>query len=73
MFKAFSLVCSFSAMLVCAPQLWAAEGFDLATADWSVTSPHNLAVNPPTDDMGSAVLALVKKLDPETTENYSDL
>jgi hypothetical protein len=73
MFRAFASICCFSAALMCAPQLWAAEGFDLATADWSVSSPKSLAVNPPTDDMGDAVLALVKKLDPETTENYLDL
>lgn len=56
-----------------ARQLWAAVDFDLATADWSVTSAKNLAVNPPTDDMGSAVFALVKKLDPELAQDYPDL
>jgi len=58
---------------MCAPQLWAAKSFDLAKADWSVTAPDNLAVNPPTDDMGSAVFALVEKLDPEQTQVYTDL
>ncbi len=52
--------------------LWAAQQ-DLTKADWSVTSPTNLAVNPPTDDMGSAVLALVRKLDPELAQDYPDL
>src|ERR1700719_861111 len=73
MFRTLAVMCCFSAALVYPPQLWAAEGFDLATADWSVTSPHNLATNPPADDMGSAVFALVEKLDPKQTQVYTDL
>jgi hypothetical protein len=73
MFRHLALMCCFTAALVCAPQLWAAEGFDLATADWSVTSPNNLAVKPPTDDMGGAVFALVKKRDPQLARDYPDL
>jgi hypothetical protein len=38
--------------------LWAAQP-DLATADWSVSSPHSLATNPPVDD---AILAFLHKL-----------
>jgi len=43
---------------VFASSLWAAQP-NLASADWSVKSPHGLATNPPPDD---AVLALVNKL-----------
>jgi len=48
-----ALCCTF------ASSVWAAQP-DLATADWSVKSPHSLAANPPSN---GAVLALLNKVE----------
>src|SRR5208282_5792170 len=69
--KIAAVVVAFGAACLLSSSGWAqtaAAKPDLASADWSVKSPHSLATNPPSDD---AEVALLNKLD--SIDMFSDI
>ncbi len=64
--KEVSMLLCFALCLLFASSLCAAAA-DLATADWSVNSPHNLSNNPPSDD---AIVELLNRLTSPSAPAY---